>query len=308
MRLRRRDFLCATGLTLCLGCDSVTIPSSQVLAWGGPGKRIGEFRRPRAIGTFNDEVYVIDKAGRVQVFNEDGEFVRHWLMPSSENGTPTCVSFSTQGTVLIPDTHYSAIREYSTEGELIRSWGTYGSGIDEFIYPTGIIEASDDRFYISEYGQEAERVHVCGTDGSFIETWGTFGEGEREFNRAMDIVLGKNEELLIVDSGNHRIQRLNTAGEYLGEFGGVGSGPGQLEHPFDAAATPDGRIVAVEYGTCRLSVFSAQGEFIAHFGGLGRIPGRFAGPRGVAVSDSGYVFVADTDNDRVQRFSLEDVA
>lgn len=293
---------------MCLGCDTVTIPASRVLAWGGPGRRLGEFRRPRAIGAFDKEVYVVDKAGRVQVFTEEGELQRHWDMPSSENGTPTCVSFSRRGTVLIPDTHYSAIREYSTEGELIFEWGHYGSTVNEFIYPTGIVEASDGRYYISEYGEDAERVHVCETDGTFIDIWGEFGEGPRQFNRAMDIVLGTNDELLVVDSGNHRIQRLNMGGELLGEFGGVGSGPGQLEHPFDAAATPDGQVVVVEYGNCRLSLFSPTGEFIAHFGDLGRIPGRFAGPRGVTVSDSGYIFVADTDNDRVQRFALEDVA
>lgn len=308
MRCSRRVFL-ATVMGAA-GSSCVRGASSRVAAhvWGGPGKRLGEFRRPRAIGCLEGEVYVIDKAGRVQVFDEEGAFLRHWNMPSAENGTPTCVSFSNKGTVLIPDTHYSVVREYTTDGEEVRSFGEYGSGPDQFIYPTGIVESADGEFFISEYGQEAERIHVFNNDGTFSRMWGSFGEDEGQLNRAMDILIDTNGDLVVVDSGNHRLQRFAMDGSAKGIIGAVGDGPGEFSDPFDAALTPDGLIIACDFGNCRLTAFDMAGQFVTTVGSFGRDPGAFAGPRGVTVSESGYVFVADTDNDRIQRIALEDVA
>ena len=274
------------------------------MSWGGPGERDGEFLRPRAVGAFRDEVYVIDVTGRVQVFSETGAFRRKWHMPAADNGTPTGVAFDHDDRVLIADTHYSAIREYTPEGELLTEWGSYGSEPGNFIYPTDIARHPDGRSYISEYGMDADRVQVFDANHTVLFTFGEFGDEAGQFSRAMAIdVLG--DLVYVCDTVNHRVQVFDLEGAFLRCIG-QGDGDGErLKYPYDTAILPDGGVLACEYGNNRISHFSSTGGWQRSYGGPGRGPRQFHGPRGIAVSENGMVFVADTDNHRINAFRLE---
>ncbi len=306
--LGRRACFLILAAAILIGCGGGPgSDGSGLLIWGGPGLGNGEFRRPRAIGVLDDEVYVIDTTGRVQVFTLDGKYLRKWSTPDSKNGTPTAIALSPSGEVVIPDTHYQRILEYTKTGEPIRSWGSYGTGENEFIYPTGLVFGKDGAYYISEYGMDADRVHVFDPERRFRAQWGKTGEGEEEFNRAMAIGMDEQGYIYVADTTNHRIQRFDSSGKFLGIISRPGTGPGELNFPYDLAVAPDGSILACEYGNHRISRFSSDGKFMGSFGLPGRDPGEFNGPRGVAVSKGGLVFVADTDNNRIQRLRLEDL-
>lgn len=301
--------MAGVALAVCGGCGGPRAAAGRpVTVWGREGWGDGEFLQPRAIGARDGEVYVIDKTGRVQVFTFDGAFKRMWKTPDAANGTPTAVSFARDGRVLIADTHYSQILEYTPGGELLREWGRYGPGPNEFIYPTDIAEGPDGGYFISEYGEDAERVHVFDADRRFVRQWGTHGTGPGEFSRAMAIEIDAAGRIFVADTANHRIQMFSIEGELLGIIGEAGLGEGQLKFPFDIALAPGGVLLACEYGAHRVSLYDVQGRFITCFGGPGRAPGQFNGPRGVAASPSGDVFVADTDNHRIQRFDLGGLA
>lgn len=278
------------------------------LAWGQPGRhRAGCFHRPRAVGATAAEVYVIDATGRVQVFTHDGAYCRGWALPEIANGTPTAVRETADGRVLIADTHYSRILEYSPEGELLRQWGSYGTGPEQFVYPTSIVLAPDGAYYISEYGMDAERVHVFDAERRFLREWGGLGEDEGQFSRAMALDVDAANTVYVCDTTNHRVQCFSPGGQLLRVIGGVGSEPGRIKFPYDICLAPDGSLVLCEYGNNRISRFDASGQFLGAFGGPGRGPGQFNAPRGAAVAPNGFIFVADTDNHRIQRFTLEDL-
>lgn len=296
------------GASVVAACDQRKSPvSSAWLEWGESGARDGEFRRPRAIAATENEVFVADTSGRMQVFSHEGAYLRGWIMPEYENGTPTAITISSDGFLLIPDTHYSRILEYAPDGELVRQWGEYGTGDDQFIYPTDIAQTPGGHYIISEYGQGAERVHVFNEARQFLRQWGQHGDQPGEFSRAMSIAYSE-ETVIVCDTANHRIQCFLESGGLLRVFGKSGTGQGQLKFPHDIAVTPDGALLIAEYGNNRLSLFTIAGDCLATFGRAGRGPGEFAAPRGAAISPNGFVFVADTDNDRIQRFPLEDIA
>lgn len=308
MKRSRRQFLAATGAVLFVGgCGGTGPVVRDDGTWGRSGLRNGEFRRPRAIGVHDDEVYVIDTTGRVQVFSLEGEFRRGWRTPAFENGTPTGITFTGDGRVVVPDTHYSSILEYSASGELLDKWGSYGTGDDQFIYPTDIAIDVDGTMYISEFGTGAERVHVFDRERNFLRKWGAAGEQPGYFARAMSLLCHEGF-VYVSDTGNHRVQCFTTQGRLIRIIGGAGSSPGRLKFPHDIAIAPDGSLIVCEYGNNRLSRLTTEGDCVSVFGGPGRGPAEFNTPRGVAVSAGGLVFVADTDNDRVQRFRLEELA
>lgn len=307
MRVTRRTFLAASACAVVQACGGGRSFNASV-TWGGPGLRDGQFQKPRAITARDGEVYVADTTGRIQVFDMDGRFLRKWAMPEYENGTPTSIAFANDGHVLVPDTHYSRIFKFTRSGEILEKWGRYGTGPDEFIYPTDIVQTEDGTYFISEYGMDADRVHVFGPDKVFLRQWGGMGEAPGKFNRAMAIEMDGQHTLLCADTANQRIQRFDLDGKLVGVIGGAGTEPGKLKFPYDVSIAPDGSVFACEYGTHRVSRFRADGAFVRCVGGPGREPGQMDGPRGVAVSPEGHVFVADTGNHRIQRFSIEDWA
>lgn len=304
--MSRRRFLAlgsALGASVFSGCGSTGgAPAPGAAGWGSEGTRDGSFLRPRAIGTHGGEIFVIDMSGRVQVFDAAGKFLRMWEMPQHDNGTPTAIHLE-DDRVLIPDTHYSRVIEYTPAGEERRRWGSFGSGPDQFIYPTGVAVGSDGTYYLSEYGQEAERIHVFSADSAFLRQWGSHGEAPGQFSRAMGLVLGQNGDIYVADTANHRVQVFSTDGKLLNAFGNDPAKGPPLKYPHDIACGPDGTLYLAEYGTHRISRYAPDGRFITAYGRAGRGPGEFNAPRGVAVDAEGVVYVADTDNHRVQFFN-----
>ncbi|MCP4641286.1 MAG: hypothetical protein GY851_12665 [bacterium] len=307
---RRQFIIFAAAVATGTACRGPAGPGDvDALVWGQPGKhRDGDFQKPRAVHATNDELYVVDVTGRIQVFDHDGQFLRKWAIPDHTNGTPTAIRYTADGRVVVPDTHWSRILEYTPEGELLHQWGGYGTGENEFIYPTCAAIAGDGSYFVSEYGMGAERVHIFDKDRRFVRQWGEHGGEEGHFSRAMALDLGKDGTVYVCDTANHRVQCFSPDGTFLRVFGEAGTEPGSLKFPYDMVVAPDGSLILCEYGTHRLSRFTPDGELIACFGKAGRGPGEFNAPRGVTVSPNGVVFVADTDNHRIQRLALEDIA
>ena len=302
--VNRRQFLAIGAAGLLASCSqSGLFTGSSVHTWGRPAIVDGGFSHPRAIGTTDDEVFVIDKSGRVQAFDHDGVHRRTWSLPKVDNGTPTGLTFASSGNVLIPDTHNSRILEYTREGELLSQWGTYGTDPGTFIYPTDLALASDGTYVVSEYGTDAERIQIFDRDAAFVRTWGKHGDAVGEFSRAMALVVHE-DTIYVCDSANNRVQIFDLEGECLDSWGETGTASGQLKFPFDMALAPDGSLVLCDYGNNRIARYTLDGKLLGEFGRPGRVVGRFHGPRGVDVSPDGTVFVADTDNHRIQRFDL----
>jgi DNA-binding beta-propeller fold protein YncE len=62
--------------------------------------------------------------------------------------------------------------------------------------------------------------------------------------------------LVVVDSGNHRVQVLNYAdGSHVRSIGSQGSGDGQFTHPYGVTVSSDGNIVVYDAYNCRIQFF-----------------------------------------------------
>lgn len=112
-------------LALFVSCDysDRSSSSNSVKVFGAPGITDGSFSGPRAIEVDNDgTIYVMDKTGRVQMFDNNFTFVRSFRLQQYEKGTPTGFCVAPDGRIFIADTHYSRIVVYDTEGRLLHSF------------------------------------------------------------------------------------------------------------------------------------------------------------------------------------------
>ena len=104
--------------------------------------------------------------------------------------------------------------------------------------------------------------------------WGTTGEAPGELNGPSGIALDADENVWVVSSLNHRVERFTRDGEHVSGFGGFGTEPGRLNYPWGVAIDriTDTLIVA-DWRNDRVQRFSPDGELLQVIGSSGNGPG-----------------------------------
>ncbi|WP_419193829.1 NHL repeat-containing protein [Novipirellula herctigrandis] len=316
------------------GCVSSVAASEPELVWGRRGFSDGRFLKPRAITIDDDDqLYIVDTTGRIQVFNSDGVFLRGWSTPQTANGRPTGLAIRRANTpvppnaaqipdlaqlpnaaqlqepiLLVADTHYYRMLVYTLDGTLCddqQIGGTAGHSPGEFAFVTDAVCDNEGCYYIGEYG-DSDRIQKFDPEGKFMTQWGGTGSERGQFVRPQSLVV-QGDVLWVVDACNHRIQRfdLSTKTPSLIEvIGKEGVGEGEFYYPYDMAFTADGTMIVCEYGNQRLQHLAADGRWIATWGGPGFQPGQLYQPWGVVVDTMNRVHVLDSNNHRVQRLII----
>ena len=133
---------------------------------------------------------------------------------------------------------------------------------------------------------------------------GGFGDGPGQLYRPAGCACESSSPttLYVVDSYNHRLQKLNvTNGKPLSLAGQYGSGPGQLKFPHGISLS-NGVLYVADALNHRIATFDTKLNFVFAFGKRGSGPGELSFPSGVAALGS-TVYVADTGNDRLQVYT-----
>lgn len=328
-------------LALLLGCRPDTASKvftpldsklfSAVRVIGSRGVAPGQFNKPRSLTCDRDDnLYVADITGRIQKFSPDGRFLLQWQMPQTDLGKPKGLGLDHDGHVLVIEPHYMRVNHFTTGGELVRQWGVKGTNAGEFILPRGVAQNAHGEFYLSEYtlvdrvqrftflpvAADVRRLHPpvplkqFGPDGQpeppyigcyVTRAWGSPGNGPGQFSRAEGLCIGQNDEVVVADSCNHRVQVFDREGKFLRSIGKAGSQPGNFSYPYDVRVDATGRLFVCEFGNSRLTVLDAQGQVTELIGGAGAAPGQFANPWSICLDTQGNLYVADSQNHRVQK-------
>ena len=122
--------------------------------------------------------------------------------------------------------------------EHLTTFGAYGSGAGQFVWPAGIALDGDGNVYVTD--EWSNRVLVYDGDGQPLRRWGTSGAGPGQLDRPSGIAIDSHDNVYVVDSLNHRVQRLTPDGGYGSEWGGFGDAPGMFDSPWGAAVDAAG--------------------------------------------------------------------
>ena len=108
--------------------------------------------------------------------------------------------------------------------------------------------------------------------------------------------------IVVTESGNHRIQVLSQEGETILTFGDSGSE--KLNKP--TSCTPyKNKFLVTDSGNNCIKVFDQSGTFLHKFGKKGKQDGQFNWPSGKLLDNCNNLLVCDTNNHRVQQFSVD---
>jgi hypothetical protein len=122
--------------------------------------------------------------------------------------------------------------------------------------------------------------------------FGQLGPGKGQFNSPHGFCLGMDEDIVVADTNNHRIQIFEKTGEFKYQFGIPGREEGQLWYPRKVAVIrTSGKYVVCDRGSerSRMQLFTKNGQFIK------KIAIRYIDiVAGLAITAQGHIVAVDS--------------
>ena len=137
-----------------------------------------------------------------------------------------------------------------------------------------------------------------------VLSFGQQGSSAGVFSRPWGVAMNEKNEIVVTETGSHRIQVFSSNGTHLRSFGGKGIKQGEFDWPAGIGFHNDNIMVA-DGNNHRVQLFSGQGEYLSQFGGEGNLDHQLKDPFGLSIDSDGNIIVADTGNKLIKIFSYD---
>lgn len=120
--------------------------------------------------------------------------------------------------------------------------------------------------------------------------FGEFGVLEGQFTEPSGVAVNAQNDIIVADTNNHRIQIFDKEGRFKFQFGECGKRDGQLLYPNRVAVVKtSGDIIVTERSpTHQIQIYNQYGQFVRKFGA-----NILQHPRGVTVDNKGRIVVVE---------------
>ena len=182
-----------------------TSSGEQIKCVGGKGGKEGEFKDPRGVTLYDNQVHVCDRDNhRIQVFDLDLNFVRSIGSRGKGIGefdAPYDVKFDTAGNMYVAEFDNSRVQVLDSSGHFIRAFGEEGEGK---LSGPSCLHIADKHVYVSDHIGHC--IVVYETSGKFVTRFGGRGQKEGELRYPYCITSCVDGFIHVCDSANNRVQ------------------------------------------------------------------------------------------------------
>ena len=216
---------------------------------------------------------------------------------------PWGVVINQKGEVVVTECDGHCVSVFNPNGEKITSFGTRGSGPEQFESPRDVAIDSEGGILVTD--GENHRIQRFTSEGQYSASVGTWGSAHLQFYCPAGIAFSPgSNKVYVTDTGNNRVQVLNSDLTFSSTFGTEGSGKGQFYYPCGIACDSTGKVYVADANNDRIQVFTAKGKFLHMFRKCGQ-GGELNCPAGVAIDTSDMVYVSEDAHYRVSVFTSE---
>jgi len=254
-----------------------------------------------------EDLFILDAGNyRIQVMDEDGDFLRKWnLRESSKDGfdEPVAMALSyDEDFLVVLDSDEGEIKRYDLEGTLLNSFGE--SGIRKGTLDEPVDLTVDSLGYIYVLDRARCKVLKFHRKGTFVEEWGRKGRGDKSFDDPISIAYSDELTGLIyvLDAGRKALLKFQRDGDFR-EI--IPLPVGILEDGADLLKLESGKdnnLFILDAGLGRLVRIDSR-SFNVYL--LASEELQLQQPRGLAVDADGIVYISDIKRNRVYRFPME---
>ena len=211
------------------------------------------------------------------------------------------IAVNTEGQIVVTDNNGHCVYVFDKNGICLRKIEGKGSNKGLFQHPVGISFLNDNEVLISDF-TNCKILQLNIQTGTVVKSFGKFGEEKGELTNPVYVTMDDEERIVVTESSNHRIQVMSKEGRSIFTFGD--KGPEKLAWPTCCIFHKNMFLVSDTSNHC-IKAFDLSGTFLYKFGERGDRHGQFRRPRGLLVDSSDNLLVCDTENKRVQQFSLD---
>jgi len=291
-----------------------TFDRIKQIATGTAGAGVG-LSKPYGVAAYQGKIYVSDTVAR-QVLLFDFQ-KQDYKQIGSEEGMGSlvkpigvCVD-KIKKRLYVADNTARRVVAYDLDGKFLAAYG----GTQILHRPTGVAVSLDgSRLYVVDTGgvdTSAHHMYIFDVEsGSMLKQIGTRGKNEGQFNLPLQVAVGLDGTVYVVDGGNFRVQSFTAEGDFISSFGAIGVRSGQFSRPKGIAVGPKGNIYVVDTGFANFQVFTPDGKLLTFVGNKGNngVPGEFLLPAGISVDDDGRIYVVDQFFRKVEVYRPVDLA
>ena len=168
----------------------------------------------------------------------------------------------------------------------------------EFQVPNGIAVNKQGDIAVVDY--HGNCVFVFNKEGNCLKQIGKEGTGPGQFKNPNGVSFLNNNEVLIADQSNNRIQHINIRTGYVVKtFGKKGERKGHFKTPISICLDDTERIVVSEFSNNRVQVMSKEGEALFTIGDSG--PEKLSTPYS-CIPYKNIFLVTERDNHVIKAF------
>ena len=151
----------------------------------------------------------------------------------------------------------------------------------------------------------AENCISIYSSGKRIRSFGPEGSAPGQFLYPCGVAVDRAGNILVVDGGNHRIQKFTADGKFIASVGSKGNRPLQFSQPIGIGISLSEKVYICDCNNYRVQILNPDLTFSIGFGSKGSGDGQFRNAWDIAFDSRGNVYVADSGNHRIQVFTEE---
>ena len=164
--------------------------------------------------------------------------------------------------------------------------------------PFGVAVNSKGQIAVSDYDKHF--ILITDKEGNCVRKVGRHGNNAGQLNKAADVTYLNDDNILVADQWNHRIQQFNVqTGNYVKSLGKKGTKDGEFHDPASVCVDQEGRVIVTDLDNNRIQVLSQNGEPLFQFGDSG--PEKLSKPTSCIYHESKFI-VSDWGNNCLKVF------
>ncbi len=179
----------------------------------------------------------------VLVYSLDGDILD--VFSNKDMKCALCIATNSKGDIIVSDYLVHSLFMYDKQGTFLRRIGHSGT----FNHPAFICVDNEDNIIVSDTNNDC--VQIFDPAGNFLLQFGCSGNGKGELKQPFGVATD-GKHILVVDSGNRRLQIFNKDGTFAGL---IESTADLFDQPRGMAITNEGRVYVADRDNHCIKVF-----------------------------------------------------